>query len=57
MQVENPLGNELAEIAVFGQVAMNNALSTRQLVVATCVSRTSVQWILKNYKYHPYKFQ
>lgn len=56
-QGENPVLNEPVELAVLGQVAMDSTMSTRQLAVATGVSRTSVQRVLKKYKFHPYKIQ
>ena len=56
-QLINPVLNEPTEITVLGQVAMDSTLSTRKLAVATGVSRTSVQRILKKYKFHPYKIR
>ncbi|KAJ8922531.1 hypothetical protein NQ315_007561 [Exocentrus adspersus] len=54
---ENPVLNEITEIEVLGQIAMDSTLSTRQLARVTGMSRTSFQRILKKYKFHPYKIQ
>ena len=56
-QFENPVLDEPMEIAVLGQVAVDRTLSTRQLANVSGVSRTSVQRILKKYKFHPYKIR
>lgn len=56
-QLQNPVLNEPTEIAVLGQVAVDRTLSTRQLAVVTGVSRTSIQRVLKKYKFHPYKIR
>lgn len=55
--IENAGFHEAMEIAVLGEVAMDSTLSTRQLAIATGVPRTSVQRVLKKYKFHPYKIR
>ena len=55
--MERPVRNEAVEVAVLGEVSMNPTLSTRKMSEVTGISRTSIQRILKHYKWHPYKIQ
>lgn len=52
---ERPVRNEAVEVAVLGHVAVDPTLSTRQLAAVSGVSRTTIQRILKQHKFHPYK--
>lgn len=55
--LENPVLNEPMELVILVQVTVDSTLSTRQLAIGTGVSYTSVQRVLKKYKFHPYKIR
>ena len=53
--IENPVRNEGTEVAILGHVNLDPTLSTRQLETVAGVSRRSIQRILKDHQFHPYK--
>jgi ribosomal protein S13 len=52
-----PVRNEGVEVAVIGHVLMDNKQSLRQIASASGVSKSSVQRILKEQNFHPYKIR